>query len=280
MGEFGEARFPSYIYRVNNDKIKVMLKEKKVYSAPKKGVTVKTVKMDDLSFDKGLFTPMRTKTRIDEFFSSDKGVMPGTNVVITGDPGVGKTTVLLDILADLQQNGKKCLFISGEMNAIDMVGYVRRYPKFGQLDILFMGDYAEVNPDVVLKTALKEGYDCVLIDSLAEISDNYVDYFGGTGKSNTNRILQLMDDHNQGNNDGNKNTCFLVIQQVTKGGVFVGSNKIKHMTTAMGHLKFDEGGRYFHFSKNRRGGNGNKIYFNLNTHNKVSWMNEEPLNMV
>ena len=257
-----------------------MLKEKKVYSAPKKGVTVKTVKMDNLSFDKGLFTPMRTKTRIDEFFSSDKGVMPGTNVVITGDPGVGKTTVLLDILSDLQQNGKKCLFISGEMNAIDMVGYVRRYPKFGQLDILFMGDYAETNPDVVLKTALKEGYDCVLIDSLAEISDNYVDYFGGTNKSNTNRILQLMDDHNQGNNDGNKNTCFLVIQQVTKGGVFVGSNKIKHMTTAMGHLKFDEGGRYFHFSKNRRGGNGNKIYFNLNTHNKVSWMNEEPLNMV
>ena len=91
--------------------------------------------------------------------------------------GVGKTTVLLDILSDLQQNGKKCLFISGEMNAIDMVGYVRRYPKFGQLDILFMGDYAETNPDVVLKTALKEGYDCVLIDSLAEISDNYVDYF-------------------------------------------------------------------------------------------------------
>ena len=73
-----------------------MLKEKKVYSAPKKGVNVKVVKMDDLSFDKGLFTPMRTKTRIDEFFSSDKGVMPGTNVVITGDPGVGKTTVLLE----------------------------------------------------------------------------------------------------------------------------------------------------------------------------------------
>ena len=257
-----------------------MSKEKKIYSAPKKGVTVKTVKMDDMSFSKKLFTPMRTKTRVDEFFSAEKGVMPGTNVVITGDPGVGKTTVLLDILGDLQSNGKKCLFISGEMNAIDMVGYVRRYPKFGQLDILFMGDYSEVNPDVVLRTALEEGYDCVMMDSLAEISDNYVDYFGGTGKSNTNRILQLLDEHNQGGNKANINTTFLVIQQVTKGGVFVGSNKIKHMTTAMGHLKFDEGGRYFHFSKNRRGGNGNKIYFNLNTHNKVSWMNEEPLNMV
>ena len=255
-----------------------MLKKVKIYSAPKKNFTVKTVKMDDLSFSKKLFTPMRTQTRVDDFFSAESGVMPGTNIVITGDPGVGKTTVLLDILGDLQLSGKKCLFISGEMNAIDMVGYVRRYPKFGQLDILFMGDYSEVNPDVVLRTALDEGYDCVMIDSLAEISDNYVDYFGGTGKSNTNRILQLLDEHNQGNNTAKVNTTFLVIQQVTKGGVFVGSNKIKHMTTAMGHLRFDEGGRYLHFSKNRRGGNGNKIYFNLNSHNKVMWMNEEPLN--
>ena len=213
---------------------------RKQIETPMMKLKVKTVKMDDLSFNKDLFKPMRTGTKVDGFFSSNKGIMPGTNVVVTGDPGVGKTTVLLDVLGDLQQDGKKCLFISGEMNAIDMVGYVRRYPKFGQLDILFMGDYNEVNPDVVLRTALEEGYDCVLIDSLAEISDNYTDYFGGTNKSNTNRILQLLDEHNQGNNDEKLNTTFLVIQQVTKGGVFVGSNKIKHMTTAMGHLKFDE----------------------------------------
>ena len=139
----------------------------------KEGVDVQgkmlVVRLDDLDFEEKLFIPMRTKTRIDSFLSSERGLMPGTNTVVTGDPGVGKSTVLLDILADLQLNGKKCLFISGEMNAIDMVGYVRRFPKFGALEILFLGDYSETNPDLVIRKALKQGYDCVMIDSLAEL---------------------------------------------------------------------------------------------------------------
>ena len=157
---------------INQNKMKVMQKEvkrgrprKTMVENPTMKVQVKTIKMDDMEFNKKLFEPMKTGTKVDQFFSMEGGVMPGTNVVVTGDPGVGKTTVLLDILADLQMKGKKCLFVSGEMNAIDMVGYVKRFPKFGAVDILFMGDYAEVNPDVVLRTALKEGYDCVLIDS-------------------------------------------------------------------------------------------------------------------
>ena len=87
---------------------------------------VNTVKMNDLSFDDSLFQPLKTKTRIDGFLSNEGGLMPGTVTVFTGDPGVGKTTVLLDMLADMQASGKKCLFVSGEMNAIDMVGYVNR----------------------------------------------------------------------------------------------------------------------------------------------------------
>ena len=64
---------------------------------------VNTVKMNDLSFNDNLFVPMQTKTRVDGFFSNEGGIMPGVNLVATGDPGVGKTTVLLDILADIQQ---------------------------------------------------------------------------------------------------------------------------------------------------------------------------------
>ena len=260
---------------------------KKKAGRPRKNVnnsnvtfSVNTVKMNDLSFNDDLFNPMKTKTRVDQFFSNEGGIMPGVNYVGTGDPGVGKTTVLLDILADVKNSGKKCLFISGEMNAIDMVGYVKRFPKFGDLDILFMGDYSEVNPDVVLRTALKEGYDLVLIDSMAEVADMYTDYFGGTNKSNQGKLLQLFEEHNLGNNNAKLNSSFLIIQQVTKGGNFAGSNKLKHMTTGMLHMRMSDEGRYLHFSKNRRGGNGNKLFFSLSGRGKVEYLHEEPINQI
>ena len=120
-----------------------------------------------------------------------------------------------------------------------------------------------------------EGWDVVLIDSLAEVADMVVDYKGGTAKGATNKILGMLEEHNLGHNKSKTNTTFLIIQQVTKGGTFVGSNKIKHMVTGMMHLRFLDGTRYLVFSKNRRGGNANRLYFDLNNKNKVNWLFED-----
>ena len=49
-----------------------------------------------------LFIPMKTKTIVDSLLSSEGGLFPGTNTVVIGDPGVGKSTVLLDWLANMQ----------------------------------------------------------------------------------------------------------------------------------------------------------------------------------
>ena len=239
-----------------------------------------TMKMDDFKFNPELFVPMKTGTKIDELLSNEGGMMKGTNVAFVGDPGVGKTTVLLDMLANMKNNGHKVLFISGEMNQIDMVGMVKRFPKFGQLPILFMGDWIENDPLVILKSILHEGWDSVLIDSFAELAVAVVDFHGGNMKNAETQLLNLFEKHNKAENQNKINTNFMIIQQVTKGGEFAGSNRFKHMITAMAHMKFTpEGSRAIWFSKNRRGGQMDKLFFSLNQKNHVGWLFTEPLNM-
>ena len=241
---------------------------------------ITTVKMKDVKFDKALFTPMRTGKKIDKLFSSEGGLMRGTNYAIVGDPGAGKTTVAMDIVADLNSKGRKVLFISGEMNQIDMYGYVKRYPKFGEMDILFLGDYIEQDIQKVLEAALKPGYDGVLIDSMAEVCNAIADTAKGfvSVKKAETIMLNLLEEHNQAENDSKTNTAFLIIQQVTKAGNFAGSNRFKHMMTGMAHMKIVEDGRCFFFSKNRRGGQMDALYFTLSTKRNVGWLYTQPIN--
>lgn len=236
--------------------------------------------MKDVKFDKALFTPMRTGKKIDKLFSSEGGLMRGTNYAIVGDPGAGKTTVAMDIVADLNTKGRKVLFISGEMNQIDMYGYVKRYPKFGEMDILFLGDYIEQDIQKVLEAALKPGYDVVLIDSMAEVCNAIADTAKGfvSVKKAETIMLNLLEEHNQAENDSKTNTAFLIIQQVTKAGNFAGSNRFKHMMTGMAHMKIVEDGRCFFFSKNRRGGQMDALYFTLSTKRNVGWLYTTPIN--
>ena len=185
------------------------------------------------------------------------------------------------MLADMQAKGQKVLFVSGEMNRIDMVGYVKRYPKFANVPILFMGDYIENDPLAVLQAVLSEGYDVVLVDSFAEVAVAVVDHHGGTMKNAETQLLNLFEKHNKAENQSKRNTNFLIIQQVTKGGEFAGSNRFKHMITAMAHIKFQpEGGRAIWFSKNRRGGQMDKLFFSLDTREHVGWLFTQPMNFV
>ena len=236
------------------------------------------VKMDELKFDENLFVPMKTGRKIDDLLSGEGGLMKGTNFAFIGDPGVGKSTVMLDVLSDLHKNGNKVLFISGEMTSIDMFGYVKRFPKFGKLPILFLGDYIEKDPIVILKSILSEGWDAVLIDSMAEVVTSVVDFHGGTSKSAETKILNILEKHNKAENKEKRNTAFMIIQQVTKSGNFAGSNRFKHMLTGMAEMRFDENGRCISFSKNRRGGQMDKLFFSLEQTENVGWLFTEGLN--
>ena len=236
--------------------------------------TIKLVQMRDVKFNDDLFIPMKTKTIVDSILSNEGGIFPGTNTVVIGDPGVGKSTVLLDWIANMQNQGKKVLFISGEMNDIDMYGYVKRFPKFGQVPIMFMGDYSDC-PKQAVEQVLDTGYDVVLIDSWAEVTAMVKDQMGWARNKVESWLLDLLEKNNKANNQADKHTAFICIQQMTKQGEFAGSNRIKHMTTAMAALRFDGRGRdaerYIEFSKNRRGGVGEKIFFSLNRGGTVDY---------
>ena len=241
---------------------------------PDRSRELELVQMKDQKFDPELFVPMPTGRAIDQLFTLEGGLPKATNYMVVGDPGVGKSTVTLDIISDLIKAGYKCLFISAEMTRIDLYKYVQRYPKFGDIDILFLGEYIDDNPKLVVEEALSTGYDVVLIDSFVEVQEAVKEVNRMTTSGSEKWLIDQMIRNNLANNDTKKHTTFLAIQQVTKGGVFVGSNKLKHNTTGMMEIRYEDevsGTSYVMFTKNRRGPVNRKMYFSLKETENVKY---------
>ena len=118
------------------------------------------------------------------------------------------------------------------------------------------------------------GWDIVLIDSFVEVQEIIKEECRMGAKASEKWLLDLMYRHNLGNNDTDRFTTFLNIQQMTKGGTFVGSQRLKHMTNGMMEIKFDDDNeeeRYVTFSKNRRGNVNKRMYFSLDSVDDVSY---------
>ena len=239
--------------------------------------------MRDVRFDKDLFINFRTRTILDNLLCSYQGLPKGVNYMIIGDPGVGKTTIILDMLANIRkaQPSARILFISAEMNEIDLAIYVERFPKFGDLNILFIeGGFDECGHSwQTVADTLDDGWDIVAIDSFHELQGIVKEEENVTNKRAESMLLSLIKQQNKAQNDRGVNTTFLTIQQVTKSGAFVGSNRLKHMITAMMELRLDNpkniySDRYITFSKHRRGDVGVKLYYNLSTTGDVDFDEE------
>jgi predicted ATP-dependent serine protease len=241
------------------------------YKTPesKEPFKLKLTKLNDLNFSEDLFVPLKTNTPIDPFLSTDGGFLPGTNIMAAGAPGVGKTTVLLELLYKIQETNpnKKVLFISAEMNQLDMARYLKRFPHWGTLPILFLSDYADGDSKMAIEETLKQGWDIVLTDSYTEVNDTVKEESGMSRGKTEKWFLDLMTEHNMANNNSKRYTTFITILQLSKGGTFVGSNKLKHMTTAMLHLDWkgseNSSERFMEFSKNRTGDVGKKMFFSF-----------------
>lgn len=243
------------------------------------------VKMKNIQFEKGLFENWMTGKIMDELLCSYKGLPKGVNYMVIGDPGVGKTTIILDLLSDLSlYNSANVLFVSAEMNEIDLAIYVQRFPKFQNLDILFVeGEFEQESHSCKtlerLTAILDQGWDVVAIDSFYELQGIIKEEENITLKKAESLLLSLMKQQSKGVNDRSVNTTFLTIQQVTKSGAFVGSNRLKHSITAMMELRLENpkniySDRYAVFTKHRRGDVGVRLYYDLGATGDVFY-NEE-----
>ena len=226
-------------------------------------------KLNKLDIDPRMMEQMQSGTVLDSLISHEKGIPAATNIMVIGDPGVGKTTVLLDLLASTQNKNKakRCLFISGEMGKKQMFKYTQRFPQFGIIDTMFVSDYTNHNTKDVMEQLLTIGYDIVLIDSIAEVIEGVRDDNGWDRKTAESWLVDICTQNNKGWNTNNCYTTFLLIQQVTKSGVFVGSNKLKHLVDASAEIRRESdrsgGGSYIMFNKNRNGMVDKKLYFQL-----------------
>ena len=230
------------------------------------------VKMKDVKFDKDLFINFMSGTILDRLLCSYQGLPKGVNYMVIGDPGVGKTTIILDMISNIQHRHPsiKILFISAEMNEIDLAIYVQRFPKFSELNILFVeADFnAESHCIQNIEDILQSGWDIIAIDSFYELQGIIKEEENLTLKKAESQLLSIIKKQNKAQNDRRVHTTFLTIQQVTKSGAFIGSNRLKHMITAMMELRLDNpkniySDRYVTFSKHRRGDVGVKLYYNL-----------------
>jgi predicted ATP-dependent serine protease len=223
------------------------------------------INVEDMEFPNfGLFP---TGKKIDDLFSDHEeggGLYGGTVNIVIGESGVGKSTVMLDLLASIveQNPDAKILYISSEMTRNDIMFYYRKTPAIGKVPTLLLMDYVKNGQLAqVLEKSFNGDHDVILLDSYQDVLVKLKEVHGWKSTKAESWLTNMMIDAAE--KCGN---AVLAIQHMTKGGQYVGSTYLKHATTAMLEIRFDlTGQRYIEFSKNRRGGSGTgkRLYYKL-----------------
>jgi archaellum biogenesis ATPase FlaH len=223
------------------------------------------INVEDMEFPSfGLF---RAGKKIDDLFSDHEeggGLYGGTVNIVIGESGVGKSTVMLDLLASIvdQNPEAKILYISSEMTRNDIMFYYRKTPAIGKVPTLLLMDYVKNGQLAqVLEKSFNGDHDIILLDSYQDVLVKLKEVHGWKSTKAESWLTNMMIDAAE--KCGN---AVLAIQHMTKGGQYVGSTYLKHATTAMLEIRFDLAGqRYIEFSKNRRGGSGTgkRLYYKL-----------------
>jgi DNA repair protein RadA/Sms len=217
-----------------------------------------TTNILDINVPKELEKRVKTGVKYFDDAVGGQGFCPSSVMMLTGTPGAGKTTMLLQLADAITGQGNVCLYNTGE----ESLYQVRMVTKRLKVKNGFIAGQHSMVGDLLLhadelRKANKSKQVFILQDSLQTLNDGkYKD--GGTTGNTPLRCTELL-------TDWAKQYFGIVvfIGQVTKSGDFSGKNGILHAIDVRGQLYYDDdkksdtyGERIFEITKNRFGCSG------------------------
>ena len=163
------------------------------------------------------------------------GFVPGSGVLIGGDPGIGKSTLLLQALASLARTGARVIYVSGE----EAIAQVRLRAQRLGLDDANVLLATETNVSDILAT-LNEGEPpaIAVIDSIQTLWSPVIESAPGTVsqlKAGSEALVRYAKQ---------KGTAMLLVGHVTKDGQIAGPKVIEHMVDTVLYFEGDRGHQY------------------------------------
>lgn len=161
------------------------------------------------------------------------GLVAGSVVLIGGDPGIGKSTLLIQTLATLSENCR-CLYITGEESLQQIT---LRAKRLGLLDhALYL--LAETNIEKILAKLNQEKPDVVVIDSIQTIYTDLVQSAPGGVSQVRESAAQLVRFAKQ------TGVALFLVGHVTKEGSLAGPRVLEHMVDAVLYFEGETDSRY------------------------------------
>lgn len=207
----------------------------------------------------------RTKTDMEEFNRVlGGGVVPGSLILIGGDPGIGKSTLLLQVSTQLANKGT-VLYVSGEESAEQIK---LRSERLGDIDNEFYL-YAETNMQSIRSEIEKIAPDFLIIDSIQTIMSPEIQGVQGSVsqvREVTAELMQLAKTNN---------IATFIVGHVTKEGTIAGPRMLEHMVDT---VLYFEGERHHTFRilravKNRFGSTNEIGIFEMQSSGLVEVLN-------
>ena len=189
----------------------------------------------------------RWTTGLDEFdFVLGGGVVPGSLVLVGGEPGIGKSTILLQVAARLEAAGQPTLYVSGEESAAQVRLRADRLGE-GAGDVLFLG---ETELEAILARAEEHKPAVLFVDSIQTVFTPELE--GAPG--NVSQVRECAARLQRYAKEGG--AAVFLVGHVTKGGTVAGPKTLEHIVDTV--LYFEGAGsldhRVLRANKNRFGG--------------------------